>query len=378
MARILCLNPGQDVGGAEVYLANVARHLAARHMLHLLVHPSTGIVEYFQRELPDIALETAAMAYSGLPRLLAKTRQIIRHHRIELVHINGRRQIVLAPFLKLYEPQIKLVATFHSSYFNQDESLLKALSLWLLHLAPLHCCDRIIAVSQKVYQERRSQLVPKRKLRLIKNGINVERFTFSEPARLQMRREIRQRYGLNEALVIGEVGRLVRGKGQHILLEAAARLRRSGYDLKILLVGDGPSRTELELMCLDLQMDASVIFTGHQPDTRPFLAAMDIFVLPSLNEGMPLSLLEAMAMGLPVIATRSGGISELLDDGRTGLLAPVDDVNALTLRLTELLEKVALQQQMARNAQAHVRAQFDQRKMLALHDDVFNELMFAV
>jgi glycosyltransferase involved in cell wall biosynthesis len=170
----------------------------------------------------------------------------------------------------------------------------------------------------------------------------------------------------------------VRGKGQHILLEAAARLQRSGYDLKVLLVGDGPSRTELQQMSRNLQMEASVIFTGHQPDTRPFLAGMDIFVLPSLNEGLPLSLLEAMAMGLPVIATRSGGISELLDDGRTGLLAPVDDVNALALRIEELLENVTLQQRLAREAQAHVRAQFDHHKMLALHDDVFNELMFAV
>ncbi|MDZ7288506.1 MAG: glycosyltransferase family 4 protein [candidate division KSB1 bacterium] len=378
MAQILCLNPGQDVGGAEVYLANIARHLAQRHTLYLLVHPSDSIVEYFQRELPSLPLETAAMTYTGLPRLLAKTSQIIREKRIDVVHINGRRPVVLAPFLKLKCGQPKVLLTFHSSYFNRDETLVKALALWLLHFLPLHWCDRVIAVSDKVYRERRWQLFPKKKLRLIKNGIPMEQFALSEQIRQSLRAEIRQKYELHDAIVVGEVGRLVHGKGQHILLKALALCRQMGYDCKALLVGDGPSRFELENLSRSLQIESCVILTGHQPDTRPFLAAMDIFALPSLNEGLPLSLLEAMAMGLPVIATRSGGILEVIEDGKTGLLLPSIDAKSLARRLKELNEKKTLRQQISHNAQAFVRDQFDQKKMLALHDSVYNELMVSI
>lgn len=375
MATILSINPGQDVGGAEVYLSNLLRHLLRRHALSLLVHPAAGLVDYFRCELPEVLLTTAPMTYAGLPELLSQASQIICRQHVELVHLNGRRVVVLAPALKLCFPRVKILTTFHSNYFNRDEPLAKALSLWLLHFLPLHCCDGVIAVSKQVYRERRGQLLPEKKLHLIKNGIDLERFMLPENVRAQYREETRKSLGLNDAIVVGEVGRLVPGKGQHFLLEALARCRQNGQNFKALLVGDGPSREELENLSRRLQIETAVIFAGHQPDTRPFLAAMDLFALPSLNEGLPLSLLEAMAMGLPIIATRSGGIPELIVDGKTGLLAPPNDVHALAQRLGLLVENVALQQQLVRQARELVCAEFDQKKMLARHETVFEALL---
>lgn len=375
MANILCINPGQDVGGAEVYLSTLLRYLSRRHALSLLIHPAVGLAEYFQNALPGVSLTTAPMTYAGMPELIAKAFQIIRRQQIELVHLNGRRAVVLAPWLKLRFAQLKILTTFHSNYFNRDEPLAKALSLWLLHFLPLHCCDGVIAVSKQVYRERRGQLLPGKKLHLIKNGIDLKRFMLSENMRAQYREETRKILGLNDAVVVGEVGRLVPGKGQHLLLQTLALCRQNGKNLKVLFVGDGPSRIELENLSRRLQIETAVIFAGHQTDTRPFLAAMDLFALPSLNEGLPLSLLEAMALGLPIIAARSGGIPELIADGKTGLLVPPNDVHALAQRLNFLLENTALQHQLVRQARELVCDEFDQKKMLALHGTVFNTLL---
>jgi glycosyltransferase involved in cell wall biosynthesis len=104
---------------------------------------------------------------------------------------------------------------------------------------------------------------------------------------------------------------------------------------------------------------------------------MDVFVLPSLNEGLPLSLLEAMASGLPVVAARIGGIPEVIANERTGLLVPPNDAETLALRLQELCENPTLRKRLACEAQAFVQVQFDQKKMLALHEAVYDELLSA-
>jgi glycosyltransferase involved in cell wall biosynthesis len=377
MARVLIISPEQYIGGSGIYVAKILRHLIRRHDLRLLLHPSDEAIQYLQQEVPGAAITTMEMTYRHFVQLLIKLRRLIHQQQIEMMHINGRRLVVLAPFIKLFCPKVKILSTFHSTYFNSEERLVKAFALWLLHLVPVHCCDCVIVVSEKIYRERKWQLLPGRKIRLIKNGIDVEHFMFSDEIRKQFRQEIRQQYDLNHAVVIGEVARLVRGKGQHILLEAIARCRQKGYNFKALLVGEGPNRTELESLSRHLQIEPSIIFIGHQSDTRPFLAAMDVFVLPSLNEGLPLSLLEAMASGLPVVAARIGGIPEVIADGRTGLLVPPNDAETLALRLQELCENPTLRKRLACEAQAFVQVQFDQKKMLALHEAVYDELLSA-
>ncbi|MDZ7365429.1 MAG: glycosyltransferase family 4 protein [candidate division KSB1 bacterium] len=369
------VSPEEYVGGSGIYLVKIIRHLVRRHTVHLLLHPSAEMLEYLQRDAPEVVITKAVMTYRRFPQLLVKISRLVHQKQIQIIHLNGRRLVALAPIIKLLCRNIKLVSTFHSAYFNRDESVLKSFALWLLHLVPVHFCDRVIAVSEKIHRERKSQLLPIKKNCLIKNGIDIERFMLPQEIRQQFRREVRQRYGLNDAVVIGEVARLVKGKGQHILLSALAICRRRRAHFKILLVGDGPSRAELESLSRQLQLDSAVIFAGHQADPRPFLAAMDVFVLPSLNEGLPLSLLEAMAMGLPVVAARSGGIPELIDDLKTGLLAPPNDVEALALRLQELLDDMTLRERLAAKARAVVKANFDQQKMLALHDAVYDELI---
>src|SRR4029077_5841450 len=135
----------------------------------------------------------------------------------------------------------------------------------------------------------------------------------------------------------GTVGRLVEVKQQAVLIRAFAQVAATFPAARMVLVGDGPLRAELEATALSLGLSGAVLFAGYQPRPERFLAAMDVFVLPSRAEAMPLVIPEAWAAGLPVVASRVGGIPELIEDGRTGLLVESGDVDGLAARLRQLL-----------------------------------------
>jgi glycosyltransferase involved in cell wall biosynthesis len=168
--------------------------------------------------------------------------------------------------------------------------------------------------------------------------VDVERFT---PVSLAERRELRRNLHLPDAPLIMFVGRLTVAKGLDILLNAWAQRDAALADARLVLVGDGELRERLKQQAHSLGLDRSVIFTGSTTDTAQYLRAADAFVLPSRTEGMPVALLEAMACGLPCIATRVGGSAELIDDGQNGRLIAPEDVAALVQALPEALSMPA-------------------------------------
>ncbi|RMH37815.1 MAG: TIGR03088 family PEP-CTERM/XrtA system glycosyltransferase [Nitrospirae bacterium] len=177
--------------------------------------------------------------------------------------------------------------------------------------------DHFVAVSQDLCDWLRSDVgIPSRKLLCLYNGVDLDRF-HPRPA------------SGGEPLVVGTVARLDPIKHQTILIRAVKTLREQGVDVKLLIVGDGPSRAQLESLVDELDLTESVDLVGEQQHSAPWYHHMDIFVLPSLREGLSNTILEAMASGLPVVATNVGGNPELVKHEETGLLIPVDDLEAL-------------------------------------------------
>ena len=144
-----------------------------------------------------------------------------------------------------------------------------------------------------------------------------------------------------KAILIGTVGRLVPVKGHAVLLEALRILRRSHPNATLLFVGDGPLRGHLEAETKRLGLDQSVIFTGHQAQSYDFINMMDIFVLPSLHEGIPMVLLEAFALKRPVIASRVGGIPEVVSHGHSGMLVSPANADELASGIGDMIENPA-------------------------------------
>lgn len=219
---------------------------------------------------------------------------------------------------------------------------------WLAHLAHF-----VIAVSQAAAEKARQAGVPKERLAVIRSVVDAE--NFCPPP--QARQWARQRWELPEsAFVVTGVGRMVTGKGFEQLLEAIALVPPDERPY-LLLAGDGPLRASLEQEAARWRISNWVRFLGFQSDVRPVLWAADVLahVPTHFPEGTPNAILEAMAAGLPVLATPVGGISEIVWHGETGWLVPPSDASALAEALRHLRADPLLRRRLGETAQAFVR-----------------------
>jgi glycosyltransferase involved in cell wall biosynthesis len=217
---------------------------------------------------------------------------------------------------------------------------------------------RILCVAHFVAHSLEENGVRPDRLAVCHNGIEP----FPSTA---LRTSARRTLGIeSDSLVVGTTGRVMWKKGLHFLLDAISSLQQRIPRLRVVIIGDGPARTELASQARGLGIDGRVTFTGHLQEVRPLLPALDVFALPSLSEGLPFSVLEAMDAGLPVVAARVGGVPELVADGETGLLVPPADTGALTSALLSLLEDPARRVHMGEAARRRIDAQFTVERMI--------------
>ncbi len=220
---------------------------------------------------------------------------------------------------------------------------------------------RFFCVSAEIAADvRRFGITAHDRIHVIRNGVDTGRF-----ARTSRAEGLRRSLGFPEnAVVIGTVGRLAEIKRQDVLIRGFSRLLQRMPDARLLLVGDGPRRQELIKLTEQLGLCEHVHFAGYQTQTERYLQAMDIFALTSRSEGMPLAILEAWSVGLPVIASRVAGLSELIDDGQTGMFFSAGDDKDLAAKLETLLRSDDLAQQLGAAGQTLVRSEYGTMNMV--------------
>jgi len=176
------------------------------------------------------------------------------------------------------------------------------------------------------------------------------------------------------------VGRLTPAKGQHLLLEAMARLRERGEQVQLVLVGDGPDRVSLQALAQQLQLEEIVTFCGalNQDEVKAAYQRCDAFVLPSFAEGIPVVLMEAMAFGLPCVSTRIAGIPELITDGENGFLTSPSDIEDLVARLHLLIDDPGLRARLGASGRARVCDAYNLDTNITLLDTVFRRRLGAM
>ncbi|MGH7408997.1 MAG: glycosyltransferase, partial [Candidatus Methylomirabilales bacterium] len=221
----------------------------------------------------------------------------------------------------------------------------------LLNRLTAGLATRVVAVSEAVRDETARTLgVAPERVTVIPNGVSTREFA---PASRPV-----------EAPVIGCTGRLHRKNSHPTLLEAFAAIRQALPEARLFLVGDGPERGPLERAVARRGWGGAVTFAGEQADVRPWLHRMAVYVQPSIAEGMSNSILEAMACGLPVVATRVGGTPEMVEDGVSGLLVPPEDPAALATALVTLLGDPARRAAMGAAGRERVARQFNETDMI--------------
>ena len=234
--------------------------------------------------------------------------------------------------------------------------------------------DRVIAVSKDATSSTLARhRTLNKKLITIPNGIDTKPFS-----RRCSKALIREKLKLPaQKQIIGAIGRLTTQKGYCHLLQSFAQVKRTVAEAYLLVIGEGELLDSLQQLTRELQLDGSVQFLGVRTDILDLLLAMDVFVMSSLWEGLPIALLEAMATGVPCVATAVGGIPEVIDHGKDGLLIPAGDSGALAKAVVTLLQDSSFAQLLARNALSKVQSRYSVQRMVKDHEKLYKQLHFS-
>jgi glycosyltransferase involved in cell wall biosynthesis len=225
-------------------------------------------------------------------------------------------------------------------------------------------------VSRKFVDAR---VVPQAKAAVVMNGIPIDRYLQADEG---SRAAARQTLGLPaEGRIVGSVGRLVGVKNHALLLAAAAPLCQADPGLRLVLIGDGELREALRQQARELGISDQLVLTGERADIPKVLPAFDVFAMPSISEGHSIALLEAACTGLPAVATAVGGNPEIIQDGRTGVLVPTQDVEALRAALAALLSDTAHRQALGAQARQWARDTVSLAAMTSRYEDLYRSVV---
>jgi len=291
---------------------------------------------------------------------------ICRRERVTIWHGHDYKTNLLGLVLRRFWP-LRLVTTVHGWVHHTSRTpLYYAIDRWCL---PRY--ERVLCVSADLVERARACGVPAERCLLIENAIDTEEFrrhTSAADAKCEL--------GLpGDCFLVGAVGRLSPEKGFDVLLRALARLRATGAHVELLLVGEGEQRAELERLADELGCREQVHLVGFQAETRRFFEAMDAYALSSLREGLPNVVLEALAMDVPLVATRIAGVPRVIDDGHNGLLVEPGSVEELAIALGRLREEGALRERLRRQGRRTVEERYSFRarmdRIAAVFDGLF-------
>lgn len=211
------------------------------------------------------------------------------------------------------------------------------------------------------------EYLPATKIAVIYNGIIP--LTVNKKSKQALSAELGIEPG---EVVIGTVARLDTVKNQPLMLQATRALIDQGYKVRLLLVGDGPERDNLQAITQQLELKSAVIFTGFQAKPADYLGLMDIFLLPSFTEGTSMTLLEAMSLGIPTVATRVGGTPEIVEDKKTGFLVESDDLKVFTRAIKNLLEQPIERRKMGDAARIRFEQKFSVKQMVEQYQECYS------
>lgn len=293
--------------------------------------------------------------------------RFVKEKHISLVHSHGYKPNIFLGILFLRH--FLVISTVHGWLKSGNDR--KGRIYELLDSNALKRLDCLVAVSEAVKKDLVKRGIAIEKIVTIYNGINTEYFqnTFDVSV-------VRKKYVIDQGdFVIGTAGRLSKEKGHSYLIKAFADLVRDSQRVKLIIAGEGPLRKELENLVEELALSNHVTFLGYEKNIVRFLSAIDLFILPSLTEGLPISLLEAMASGKPVIASKVGGIEEVIQDQINGILIPPMNLKAISDSIKFFYYNNEEREKMGLEGKNHVIYNFSSKMMTLGYQNLYNKIL---
>jgi glycosyltransferase involved in cell wall biosynthesis len=355
--RILQISSAASFGGGERYVVDLTNALSARgHDLYVVVRPESPLPPHLKiaaDRIKTLPLRNALDAPSA-----RELDRFVKDHQIEVVHAHLARDYSLAAYATRRNPSSKFFVTRHVLF-----------KLNSLHRRTLSRAARVIAVSHAVERELRDQhVVSPEQIVVIQNGVDVDRF--AEAQRKFDRKQFIQARNLPDAeMWVGTIGELRPLKRHDDFIRAAGRVAERFPNVNFIVAGIDPSRTgdvrkSLKHLVAELGLRDKVYFLGWLDDAAQLYSLLDVFVSASESESFGLVIAEAMSVGTAVVATKTEGASEVIEDEKTGLLVPIGDIEQIAGSIEQLLVDREKRRTIGENARDAANKKFGLRRMV--------------
>jgi glycosyltransferase involved in cell wall biosynthesis len=300
--------------------------------------------------------------------------RFLKRERYHIVHTHNSKAGFVGRLAAKLAGVPVIVHTVHGFAFHDQEPAWRRMLFRNLERFASHWCDRMIFISQPLIEwAMQERIVDPQKVLKVYSGIDLAHF---HPVTEDEKKSIRRKWGIREeSAVVGVVSKLWAGKGHEILIQAFKELKEEINDAVLAIVGEGYLHGKLVNLVQRLGLADDVIFTGFQTDVSEIMATFDVAVLPSLFEGMGRVVLEAMAMEKPVVASRVGGIPDLVHDGVNGILIPPGSVEELRSSLVRTLRNPVMAREMGKQGRRRINAEFSAATMVQSVERVYHELL---
>jgi len=360
-------------GGSGVVATELAMALARRgHSVHLFSYAHPFRLPRFQRNLILHEVEVSTYPLFKYPpydlALAARLAEVVEEAGLQILHAHYAVPHATSAWLakQLVAPRpVRVVTTLHGTditLVGTDPAYFRVVRFSILQ------SDRVTAVSQSLRRQTQEEFGIGRDIVVVPNFVDTKRFRDLPES------SERRVFAPNGEPILAHASNFRPLKRVGDVLRIFARVRTE-MPAKLLLIGQGPDRIFAQRLAKDLGVEADVHFLGEQEFPERLYACADLFLLPSEQESFGLSALEAMSCGVPVIATRVGGLPELIEDGKTGFLFPVGDVEGMAQAALRLLRDPELRHAMARDARRIACEKYDQERVVDLYDELYRELI---
>jgi len=361
MVRVIEMIDEAIIGGGQIHVLSVAEHLDRSRFEPLVACSGEGFLvdELKKRSIPVVSVR---MSNLPDPRNIAACVRLFRRTNPAIVHTHGGTAGFAARAASPFAPKsIRFVHTYHGMHYLHDlTSVRNKLFLGADRILTSRT-DHFVCCAKSDYELGiKHGIVVAKNTSVVRSGVDVGKYGGPD------------RKSEKDRMIIGTIGRLHVQKGHRYLIEAAAEVIRHLPSALFRIVGEGELREDLVLQARRLGIMEQVEFPGARMDTEAFLKEIDIFVLPSLWEGLPIVLLEAMAASRPIVVTDVDGVSEAVTDGVHALLVPPGDSRSLALALLRVANDRSLARTLAGNARERVTAEFSTPVMISNLEKVYS------
>jgi len=363
--KILHINTEKTWRGGEQQAFNLLNGLKKKNISsHLVCQPDSPMAEKSE----EAGIDTFPIAMHGEvdPFACFRIKTLIKRYKYSIIHSHTSHAHTLAFFASFGTKANRLVSR------RVDFSIYRHSFLKLSGIKYRYMSDFYVAISRRIKEVMVVDGIPKERIFVVHSGIHPKRFEHSTKKHLIAEFNIKS----NEHAVIN-VAHLAGHKGQKYLVRAIPDVLAKLPSARFFIVGGGELMEELKALSTSLGLGEKLILTGFRRDVGAFYHLADLFVMSSVQEGLGTAVLDALALGKPVVATKSGGIPEIIQNGETGLLVPSEDTEALSNAIVQMLTDNELANRVARKGQALVNKKFTVSAMVDKNIDVYYQILGA-